>query len=268
MALVVGRSMGQIGEDSVLGKCEKKKKRPPERKCGDWCEFLSSKGAIYYYNIKQRHTQWKKPDTWDDTSAYEPKAKKKARIEEAEETRRILGDAIPTTVNVGPAESTLPVKKRASSVLEVYKRKKLELDATKKTASEIDAKFSIERLREEQKNRRDLLKKELQTHTQKEEPCVIQGMIKFVNNEALDSEVRELVFDKAEMRSNRLKKDFSKIEREIQSKCAAITRLKRKSKLLATHSATLTQRNLALAERETQVLHQVTGKISTYNSLK
>ena len=78
-------------------------------------------------------------------------------------------------MNLRPAESTLPVKKRASSVLEVYKRKKLELDATKKTACEIDAKFSIERLREEQKNRRDLLKKELQTHTQKEEPCVIQA---------------------------------------------------------------------------------------------
>jgi len=260
--------MGQIGEDSVLVKCEKKKKRPPERKCGDWCEFLSSKGAIYYYNIKQRHTQWKKPDTWDDTNAYEPKAKKKARIEEAEETRRILGDAVPPTLNVPPGESLLPVKKRTSSVLEVYKRKKLELECPQKAASEVDAKFSLERLREQQKNRRTLLQQELPVNTHVEDTCAIQGMIKFVNNEALDSEVRELVFDKAEMRSNRLKKDFSKTEREIQSKCATITRLKRKVGLLANHGATLTARNLALAACETQVLHQVTGKISTYNSLK
>ena len=55
-------------EIPILGNSEKKKKRPPERKCGDWCEFLSSKGSIYYYHVKRGQTQWKKPETWDDTS--------------------------------------------------------------------------------------------------------------------------------------------------------------------------------------------------------
>lgn len=67
--LAVGSSMARIDDEStVLQKQsdKKKKKRPPERKCGDWCEFLSSKGSIYYYNVKRGKTQWKKPDAWDD----------------------------------------------------------------------------------------------------------------------------------------------------------------------------------------------------------
>ena len=64
----------------------KKKKRPPQRRCGDWCEFLSSKvprftfllciwsfsvlnlaqGKLYYFQIKKGYTQWSKPESWDD----------------------------------------------------------------------------------------------------------------------------------------------------------------------------------------------------------
>ena len=72
--LAVGNSMARIEDDSSvlhssqLQSDKKKKKRPPERKCGDWCEFLSSKGTIYYYNVKRGKTQWKKPDAWDDSN--------------------------------------------------------------------------------------------------------------------------------------------------------------------------------------------------------
>jgi len=32
---------------------------------GDWSEFLSSSGKIYFYNQKTEKTQWEKPEEWD-----------------------------------------------------------------------------------------------------------------------------------------------------------------------------------------------------------
>ena len=45
---------------------EKKQKKRPVRRSGHWCEFLSSKGKLYYFHIKKGITQWTKPESWDD----------------------------------------------------------------------------------------------------------------------------------------------------------------------------------------------------------
>ena len=38
----------------------KKRKRSPKRRCGSWCEFMSSKGKVYYFHIKKGTTQIQK----------------------------------------------------------------------------------------------------------------------------------------------------------------------------------------------------------------
>ena len=54
---------------------EKKSSSEPEKKpirsFGEWCEFLSSTGKIYYYNCKTEKAQWEKPDEWDTLIAQE-----------------------------------------------------------------------------------------------------------------------------------------------------------------------------------------------------
>lgn len=39
--------------------------KQPIRTFGEWSEFMSSTGKIYYYNSKTEKTQWGKPDEWD-----------------------------------------------------------------------------------------------------------------------------------------------------------------------------------------------------------
>jgi len=39
--------------------------KEPIRTLGNWSEFLSSSGKIYFYNQKTEKTQWEKPDEWD-----------------------------------------------------------------------------------------------------------------------------------------------------------------------------------------------------------
>lgn len=39
--------------------------KQPLRSFGDWSEFLSSNGKIYFYNRKTEIAQWDKPDEWD-----------------------------------------------------------------------------------------------------------------------------------------------------------------------------------------------------------
>lgn len=39
--------------------------KQPIRTLGDWSEFLSSSGKIYFYNQKTEKTQWEKPEEWD-----------------------------------------------------------------------------------------------------------------------------------------------------------------------------------------------------------
>lgn len=41
------------------------KNKQPLRTFGDWSEFLSSGGKIYFYNSKTEKAQWEKPDEWD-----------------------------------------------------------------------------------------------------------------------------------------------------------------------------------------------------------
>jgi hypothetical protein len=40
-------------------------KKQPIRTFGEWSEFLSSAGKIYFYNSKTEKAQWNKPDEWD-----------------------------------------------------------------------------------------------------------------------------------------------------------------------------------------------------------
>ena len=47
--------------------------KQPKRAYGDWAEFLSSGGKIYYYNYKSEKTQWEKPSEWDWLVAQEYK---------------------------------------------------------------------------------------------------------------------------------------------------------------------------------------------------
>lgn len=37
----------------------------PLKTCGDWSEFMSSAGKVYYYNSRTERTQWEKPPDWD-----------------------------------------------------------------------------------------------------------------------------------------------------------------------------------------------------------
>ncbi len=39
--------------------------KQPIRTLGNWSEFLSSSGKIYFYNQKTEKTQWEKPDEWE-----------------------------------------------------------------------------------------------------------------------------------------------------------------------------------------------------------
>ena len=51
---------------------EKKSKKRPIRRSGHWCEFLSSKGKLYYFHIKKGITQWTKPESWNDEQVRNP----------------------------------------------------------------------------------------------------------------------------------------------------------------------------------------------------
>ena len=46
----------------------------PLRTLGDWSEYLSSTGKIYYHNIKTDKAQWDKPDDWDWLVGHEDKS--------------------------------------------------------------------------------------------------------------------------------------------------------------------------------------------------
>lgn len=155
--------------------------------------------------------------------------------------------------------------------MENYRRKKLELENQNQRAERIDQKFSIEALREQQLVRRQMLLERLDDFKLPPVETLhppLHNMIKYVNNETLGSELREIVFDKAEHKSNRICRERSKLDRERFSQSAQIARLKRNLKLIETESTILTTRSSALSLREEDVLNKMTGKISTYNSLK
>lgn len=62
-------SMQNCGMNSRNSSKEKKSSndqvKQPIRSLGDWSEFLSSSGKIYFYNQKTEKTQWEKPDEWE-----------------------------------------------------------------------------------------------------------------------------------------------------------------------------------------------------------
>ena len=96
----------------------------------------------------------------------------------------------------------------------------------------------------------------------------LHNMIKYVNNEALGADLHALVFEKSEQKSNRICRERSKLDREILTHSAKITRLKRNIKVVDIEKSVITARNSALTIREKDILSKMTGKISSYNSLK
>ena len=148
----------------------KKKKRPPQRRCGDWCEFLSSKGKLYYFHIKKGYTQWTKPDIWDDNQvskkiqlnsksfkripkiskiffqAYEPTAKRPKEIDPAK-----------TTENVAPAAATAVITSNKEP-------------AWSSTMTSLKAKLQLKSdLKRSQKKRRDRVLDQLKLFDRKNE---------------------------------------------------------------------------------------------------
>ena len=143
-------------ENSTKQMLPKKKKRPPQRRCGDWCEFLSSKGKLYYFHIKKGFTQWTKPDVWDDNQviffylknnkfnqkqAYEPTAKrpKEDKIEKPIE-------------NVAPTSTTLLVTTSSSSSLLRRDKEEPWLSSMTSLKAKLQLKSDLKR---SQKKRRD-----------------------------------------------------------------------------------------------------------------
>lgn len=52
-----------------------KEARHPERTFGDWHEYRSSSGKLYYYNWQTRQNTWAKPADWSDERAKPGRAK-------------------------------------------------------------------------------------------------------------------------------------------------------------------------------------------------
>jgi len=168
----------------------KKKKRPPQRRCGDWCEFLSSKGKLYYFQIKKGYTQWSKPESWDDNQAYEPSVKR----------RNIDQEAVSNT-NATPQETINPknIETWSSSMTSLKAKIQLKSD-----------------LKKSQKKRRDRVLdqlKDIET-TQKQELPAIHEMVSLTSQSSIGVDLRELIHDKTEKRANVLARD--RLRRQAQ----------------------------------------------------
>ena len=168
------------------------------------------------------------------------------------------------------------VTKKSSAILESYRRKKLELEREKTEAksdsSPAEEKFSLVALRAEQKARRERLLRGLSSErvlsSSVELDPPLHHQIKFVNNEMLGAEVREVVFEKAELRSNRLAREHQKLNRDVCAQAGEIALLKARVNQARRSTAWLTDRGVALADREVALRAKITANISTYNSLK
>jgi len=162
----------------------KKKKRPPQRRCGDWCEFLSSKGKLYYFQIKKGYTQWSKPESWDDNQAYEP-AVKRPKTEES-------------NIDQSPETNVKPI------------------DSWSSTMTSLKAKIQIKSdLKKSQKKRREKVIDQLKRfESMDNETPKIHEMMALTSHQSIGVDLRELIHEKTEKKANILERD--RLRRQAQ----------------------------------------------------
>ncbi len=66
-SLTVQLLLDSRGEDYGEGKAATK---PKLQTVGDWSEYKSSSGKIYYYNSSTEVSQWEKPTEWAEQEKY------------------------------------------------------------------------------------------------------------------------------------------------------------------------------------------------------
>lgn len=185
--IAVDQGMAPVpGTDSTNTRSinEKKSKKRPIRRSGHWCEFLSSKGKLYYFHIKKGITQWTKPEGWNDEQAYEP-VKKAPRVE----TEPVVITKEPEVTTKAPEEEqkwSTSLTSLKAKVRQKMETKNYQKDRRNKFLSEIDA---------------------ISNHSLKQEEVNLASMLPLTSYQSMGLELRELISEKCEKKANQLNKE-------------------------------------------------------------
>jgi len=160
---------------------EKKPKKRPIRRSGHWCEFLSSKGKLYYFHIKKGITQWTKPESWNDEQAYEP-VKKAPRVEkEPEVTKEPEVESKDEEQKWSTSLTSLKAKVRQKMETKNYQK-----DRKNKFLTEID---------------------QIKSQNLNQQEVNLASMLPLTSYQSMGLELRELISEKTEKKANQLDKE-------------------------------------------------------------
>jgi len=183
--IAVDQGMAPVpGTDSTNTRSinEKKSKKRPIRRSGHWCEFLSSKGKLYYFHIKKGITQWTKPESWNDEQAYEP-VKKAPRVE----TEPVITNEPEVTTKAEEEQKwSTSLTSLKAKVRQKMETKNYQKDRRNKFLVEIDA---------------------ISNHSLKQEEVNLASMLPLTSYQSMGLELRELISEKGEKKANQLDKE-------------------------------------------------------------
>lgn len=216
----------------------KKDKRCPKRRCGSWCEFMSSKGKVYYFHIKKGITQWSKPQCWEDHKAYEPSNKKPKtnegtlpKPENKENLKQSIeqngkSDIVKTS-EVKPEDIEKEDRKfshveKSDLHIEPVRHWSSSMTSLK---SQIQQKMEIRRF---QKTRRTKIIETLDQLSKKHEDVNLKQMLPLTSYQSMGIGVRELLSENYEKKADFLHRERQQEVTKIVELDAEITRQKKK----------------------------------------
>lgn len=104
---------------SATGQSNSKPEKVPLRECGEWGEYMSSSGRIYYYNARNEKSQWLRPDTW--TLGPPPSQSKSSAPKVSSTSSSATNNGVPSAVDSSRAELS-PQSRHSGTVDERSRR--------------------------------------------------------------------------------------------------------------------------------------------------